>query len=130
MNFFLFQADGSNHWFVLMQNVSQTFFVSNFGINFVLYCMSGQNFRFVYYTNKILCLNVRSVNQLAFSFNLSTIICFVFVFFFFTTSYVIAAIEMVLFDCRNELIGLFKRKPPQRLEVTGIIYVTNYQFHK
>lgn len=31
-----------------MQHVSQIFFVSNFGINFILYCMSGQNFRFVY----------------------------------------------------------------------------------
>lgn len=32
---------------VLVQYYCYLFFITNFGINFVLYCISGQNFRFV-----------------------------------------------------------------------------------
>ncbi|XP_058462387.1 growth hormone secretagogue receptor type 1-like [Malaya genurostris] len=33
------------HLMVLVQNCCQLFFMTNFGINFILYCVSGQNFR-------------------------------------------------------------------------------------
>jgi len=29
----------------ILQHVAHVFFITNFGINFVLYCVSGQNFR-------------------------------------------------------------------------------------
>lgn len=32
---------------VIAQYISQQLFLTNFGINFMLYCMSGQNFRYI-----------------------------------------------------------------------------------
>lgn len=43
-----FQANNTYHWYIILQQFAQTLYLCNFGINFVLYCMSGQNFRFVF----------------------------------------------------------------------------------
>lgn len=43
-----FQANNTYHWYIILQHFAQTLYLCNFGINFVLYCMSGQNFRFVF----------------------------------------------------------------------------------
>lgn len=46
-NAFPFQTEPSSLT-ILVQYYCYLFFITNFGINFILYCISGQNFRFVW----------------------------------------------------------------------------------
>ncbi|XP_053686206.1 growth hormone secretagogue receptor type 1-like [Sabethes cyaneus] len=41
----IFLGTEQAHFMVLVQNCCHLFFMTNFGINFILYCVSGQNFR-------------------------------------------------------------------------------------
>lgn len=45
----VFLPQGSESWsqqnLPVLQHVAHVFFITNFGINFLLYCVSGQNFR-------------------------------------------------------------------------------------
>ncbi|XP_055323802.1 neuropeptides capa receptor [Sitodiplosis mosellana] len=42
---FIVSASNKDHWYIIWQHFAQTLYICNFGINFVLYCLSGQNFR-------------------------------------------------------------------------------------